>query len=53
VLDDLKALENYVMDAYNTVGYDTYMTYERDFIFDKVSSGTSLQPFRHVSELWG
>jgi hypothetical protein len=36
VLSDMKALEDYVMDAYNNVGYDTSLDYERRFVFDRV-----------------
>jgi hypothetical protein len=36
VVDDLAALERYVMNAYESVGYDTTMEYDRHFVFDRV-----------------
>jgi hypothetical protein len=45
-LSDMNALEAYVMDAYDTVGYDTTLDYDRRFVFDRVSQ---LRNFSHCS----
>ena len=35
MLDDLKALKRYVLDAYDETGYDTTNDFEFDFTFEK------------------
>ena len=35
VLDDLKALKRYVLNAYQETGYDTTNDFEFDFTFEK------------------
>ena len=35
MLDDLKALKRYVLDAHSETGYDTTNDFEFDFTFEK------------------